>query len=93
MRSPASRTAPSAQCWDRDEWDVALSDGTYRLFRERDTDHWFVEGIVEPIARGAHWIDRGFDPNNPPAATAPVDADGAPAATRAQGRRLLAHRR
>jgi hypothetical protein len=25
-----------AQHWDRDEWDVALSDGvTYRLFRER----------------------------------------------------------
>ena len=34
--------------WDRDEWDVALSDGaTYRLFRERDGDAWFVEGIVD----------------------------------------------
>lgn len=33
--------------WDRDEWDVALNDGTYRLFRERDTDQWFVEGIVD----------------------------------------------
>jgi len=34
--------------WDRDEWDVALSDGaTYRVFRERDSDHWFVEGVLD----------------------------------------------
>jgi len=34
--------------WNRDEWDVALSDGaTYRVFRERDVDRWFVEGIVD----------------------------------------------
>jgi protein ImuB len=34
--------------WERDEWDVALSDGaTYRLFRERDADRWFVEGVVD----------------------------------------------
>lgn len=34
--------------WDRDEWDVTLNDGaTYRVFRERDTDHWFMEGIVD----------------------------------------------
>ncbi len=34
--------------WDRDEWDVTLSDGaTYRVFRERDTDAWFVEGVVD----------------------------------------------
>jgi protein ImuB len=34
--------------WERDEWDVTLSDGaTYRVFRERDTDAWFVEGIVD----------------------------------------------
>src|SRR5262249_23124518 len=34
--------------WDRDEWDVTVSDGaTYRVFRERDTDAWFVEGIVD----------------------------------------------
>jgi protein ImuB len=34
--------------WERDEWDVALSDGaTYRLFRERDADRWFIEGIVD----------------------------------------------
>jgi hypothetical protein len=35
-------------CWDRDEWDVTLSDGaTYRVFRERDTDAWFIEGVVD----------------------------------------------
>jgi protein ImuB len=34
--------------WNRDEWDVALSDGAmYRVFRERDTDRWFVEGVVD----------------------------------------------
>ena len=34
--------------WDRDEWDVTLNDGaTYRVFRERDSDHWFLEGIVD----------------------------------------------
>jgi len=34
--------------WDRDEWDVTLNDGaTYRMFRERDSEHWFLEGIVD----------------------------------------------
>jgi len=34
--------------WERDEVDVTLSDGaTYRIFRERDTDAWFVEGVVD----------------------------------------------
>jgi len=34
--------------WDRDEWDVTLSDGaTYRVFRERDTDAWFIEGVID----------------------------------------------
>jgi hypothetical protein len=38
----------STRSWDRDEWDVTLNDGaTYRLFRERDADLWFVEGIVD----------------------------------------------
>ena len=33
---------------ERDEWDVTLSDGaTYRIFRERDTDAWFIEGMVD----------------------------------------------
>jgi hypothetical protein len=34
--------------WDRDEWDVSLNDGaTYRVYRERDTDAWFIEGVVD----------------------------------------------
>jgi protein ImuB len=34
--------------WDRDEWDILLADGTtYRLFRERAGNHWFVDGVVD----------------------------------------------
>ena len=34
--------------WDSDEWDVALSDGAvYRIFRDRDADHWFIDAIVD----------------------------------------------
>ena len=36
------------ESWNRDEWDVALSDGgVYRIFRDRTRDRWFVEGIVD----------------------------------------------
>ena len=39
---------PHPPSWDRDEWDVALSDGAaYRLFRERAADAWFIEGVVD----------------------------------------------
>jgi protein ImuB len=38
----------SGRTWDRDEWDVALADGTvYRLCVERDVGQWFLEGIVD----------------------------------------------
>jgi len=34
--------------WNRDEWDVALHDGgIYRLFVDRDTGRWFVDGILD----------------------------------------------
>jgi len=34
--------------WDRDEWDVAVSDGgIYRLYRDRTSNRWFVEGRVD----------------------------------------------
>jgi protein ImuB len=34
--------------WDRDEWDVTLSDGaTYRVFTERGTRAWFVDGLFD----------------------------------------------
>jgi protein ImuB len=37
-----------ARGWDRDEWDVALADGgVYRVFRDRETDGWFIDGIVD----------------------------------------------
>jgi protein ImuB len=40
--------AQSQRSWDRDEWDVALTAGpTYRLFRERHSDRWFIEGVVD----------------------------------------------
>ena len=44
----ARRSAQREGGWDRDEWDVTLTDGaTYRVFRERDTDAWFIEGVVD----------------------------------------------
>jgi protein ImuB len=34
--------------WDRDEWDVVLDGGlTYRLFRDRERNAWFVEGMLD----------------------------------------------
>jgi len=45
----ACQTRPTCQTpWNRDEWDVALSDGAvYRVFRDRDTDAWFIDAIVD----------------------------------------------
>ena len=38
-RATAGPSARRRREWDRDEWDVTLTDGaTYRMFRERDTD-------------------------------------------------------
>jgi protein ImuB len=34
--------------WDRDEWDIAMADGTvYRLFVERAVGQWFLEGVFD----------------------------------------------
>jgi protein ImuB len=34
--------------WNRDEWDVALTDGAvYRIFRDCDAGGWFIDGIVD----------------------------------------------
>jgi protein ImuB len=39
---------PTGAGWDRDEWDVALSDGSLcRLFRDRITERWFLEGVLD----------------------------------------------
>ena len=36
------------QKWDRDEWDVSLSDGAvYRVCRDRGADRWFIDAIVD----------------------------------------------
>jgi protein ImuB len=48
--TPAPRRAPdrSTEAWDRDEWDVAMSDGTiYRLVVERGVGQWFLEGVID----------------------------------------------
>jgi protein ImuB len=38
----------SASRWNRDEWDVALNDGTvYRIFRDRGTGGWFIDAVVD----------------------------------------------
>jgi hypothetical protein len=34
--------------WDRDEWDVLLSDdAVYRVFEDRETGAWFIDAIVD----------------------------------------------
>ena len=46
----APRTMPdrSSEAWDRDEWDVSMSDGTvYRLVVERGVGQWFLEGVID----------------------------------------------
>jgi protein ImuB len=41
---PASPGVP----WDRDEWDVALSDGSIcRLFHDRLGECWFLDGVLD----------------------------------------------
>jgi len=34
--------------WHRDTWDVGLATGgVYRLFKDRQTDRWYVEGMID----------------------------------------------
>jgi protein ImuB len=33
--------------WNNDEWDVALPDGVYRIYRNRDSNQWFLEAILD----------------------------------------------
>jgi protein ImuB len=33
--------------WDRDEWDVELADGVYRLARDRASGQWAIEGVLD----------------------------------------------
>ena len=47
-RSSGAWWSVSIRPWDRDEWDVALSDGSVcRLFQTRGTEHWFLDGVVD----------------------------------------------
>lgn len=42
------RARAARGAWDRDEWEVALSEGAVcRVFRERETGRWFIEGVVD----------------------------------------------
>jgi protein ImuB len=45
--APTPRQPHQAR-WDRDEWDVSLSDGAmYRIFQDRATEGWFIDAIVD----------------------------------------------
>jgi len=45
---PFRPVPPILPYWNRDEWDVSLSDGgVYRIFRDRDADAWFIDGIFD----------------------------------------------
>lgn len=33
--------------WARDEWDIALEDAYYRIYRELDSGSWFVDGAYD----------------------------------------------
>jgi protein ImuB len=45
----ADESAPHAvRSWNRDEYDLALSDGAlYRIYLDRAPDKWFVEGVYD----------------------------------------------
>jgi protein ImuB len=46
FKLPSSGAAGAG--WNRDEWDVALSDGAvYRVFHDRAADRWFIDAIVD----------------------------------------------
>jgi hypothetical protein len=43
-----STQLPRPDAWDRDEWEIAMADGTvYRLSVERSVGQWFLEGMVD----------------------------------------------
>ena len=47
-RSSGAWWDATSTVWDRDEWDVALSDGSVcRLFYDRIIDRWFLDGILD----------------------------------------------
>jgi protein ImuB len=45
---PRQKSKAGSNAWDRDEWDVAMTDGTvYRLVVEREVGQWFLEGVID----------------------------------------------
>ena len=45
---PRQKSDHKSDAWDRDEWDVAMTDGTiYRLVVEREVGQWFLEGVID----------------------------------------------
>jgi protein ImuB len=40
-----ARPGRAPRPWDRDEWDIAVAGGVYRVFRDRLTDGWFLAGV------------------------------------------------
>ena len=45
---PIPPVPPVQPSWNRDEWDVALSDGAvYRVYRDRNANSWFIDAIVD----------------------------------------------
>ena len=45
---PRLKSEKANDSWDRDEWDVAMTDGTiYRLVVEREVGQWFLEGVLD----------------------------------------------
>ena len=48
LTSAERSDSPHSPSWDRDEWEVALTDGgVYRIYRDRRQGRWFVEGVVD----------------------------------------------
>jgi protein ImuB len=48
QKAEVRSAAAGATAWSRDEWDVWLSDrAVYRIFRDRETDAWFLDAIVD----------------------------------------------
>ena len=48
FRLQTSGVGAGAGAWNRDEWDVSLSDGAmYRIFQDRERDGWFIDAIVD----------------------------------------------
>jgi protein ImuB len=47
-RVPSTKYRVPSTAWDRDEWDIAMADGTiYRLAVEREVGQWFLEGVMD----------------------------------------------